>query len=285
VIDEDLGKSGTTAEDRSGFQRLVAEVSLNHVGMVLGVEMSRLARSCRDWYQLLEVCGLFDTLIGDLDGVYDPTHYNDRLLLGLKGTMSEAELHVLKQRMLRYRSMVGKQAKAQRGELGMPVPMGYGRRPSGEVIKDPDEQVQATIALVFDQFERQGTLNGVLQFLVRHHLQLPHRVRGGPRKGELEWHRPNRVTLSNLLHHPMYAGAYVTRSSAHRSRRQQPGRPARADVAQPRSAQCLKGRRPPTSPGRSSSAVFGNWKPTALRARSGRHGPSLLAGLVICGRS
>lgn len=282
VIDEDLGKSGTTAGGRSGFQRLVAEVSLNHVGMVLGVEMSRLARSCRDWYQLLEVCGLFDTLIGDLDGVYDPTHYNDRLLLGLKGTMSEAELHVLKQRML-----VGKQAKAQRGELGMPVPMGYVRRPSGEVIKDPDEQVQATIALVFDQFERQGTLNGVLQFLVRHHLQLPHRVRGGPRKGELEWHRPNRVTLSNLLHHPMYAGAYVYGRRPTDPRRQQPGRPGTGRcVAQP--AQwpvLLKGRRPAyitwAQFERNLQQLEAN---SAQGAGAIRHGPSLLAGLVVCGR-
>lgn len=155
VIDEDLGKSGTTAEGRVGFQRLVAEVSLNHVGIVLGVEMSRLARSCRDWHQLLEVCGLFGTLIGDVDGIYDPMDYNDRLLLGLKGTMSEAELHVLKQRML-----AGKRAKAERGELGMPVPMGYLRRPSGEVVKDPDEQAQATIELIFNQFERQGRSTG-----------------------------------------------------------------------------------------------------------------------------
>lgn len=120
VIDDDLGQSGTTAAGRPGFQRLVAEVGLNHVGLVLGVEMSRLARSCRDWHQLLEICGLFGTPIGDLDGIYDPTDYNDRLLLGLKGTWSEAELHVLKQRM-----MAGKRAKAERGKLGMTVPMGY----------------------------------------------------------------------------------------------------------------------------------------------------------------
>lgn len=181
VIDDDLGKSGSTAEGRLGFQRLVSEVSLNQVGIVLGIEMSRLARSCRDWYQLLEVCGLFGTLIGDLDGIYDPSDYNDRLLLGLKGTMSEAELHVLKQRML-----AGKRAKAERGELGMPVPMGYSRRPSGEVIKDPDEQVQNTVALIFAQFERQGTINGVLKYLVAQRIELPHRIRSGSGKGDLE---------------------------------------------------------------------------------------------------
>ena len=145
TIDDDLGRSGSTIEGRLGFQRLVAEVGLGHVGLVLGVEMSRLARSCRDWHQLLEICALFDTLIADVDGVYDPANYNDRLLLGLKGTMSEAELHILKARML-----AGRNAKARRGELGKPLPMGYLRRPSGEVAFDPDEQAQGVIRLVFE---------------------------------------------------------------------------------------------------------------------------------------
>ncbi|MCP4042629.1 MAG: recombinase family protein, partial [Gammaproteobacteria bacterium] len=204
VIDDDLGCSGATAEGRLGFQRLVAEVGLDHVGIVLGLEMSRLARSSRDWYQLLEVCAIFTTLIGDVDGIYDPTQYNDRLLLGLKGTMSEAELHILKQRMLE-----GKRAKARRGELGIRPPMGYVRHPSGGFIKDPDEQAQAVIALVFEIFERRGTIHAVLRHLVEHDILMPCRVVVGPTKGELEWHRPNRVSLSNLLHHPAYAGAYV----------------------------------------------------------------------------
>ncbi len=128
----DLGRSGAIRDGRLDFQRLVAEVGLGNVGLVLGIEMSRLARSCRDWHQLLEICALFDTLIADANGVYDPAHYNDRLLLGLKGTMSEAELHILKARML-----AGRKAKAGRGQLGKPVPMGYVRRPSGEVAFDP----------------------------------------------------------------------------------------------------------------------------------------------------
>jgi DNA invertase Pin-like site-specific DNA recombinase len=119
VIDDDLGRSGASVEGRVGFQRLVAEVGLGNVGLVLGIEMSRLARSCRDWHQLLEICALFDTLIADADGVYDPANYNDRLLLGLKGTMSEAELHILKERML-----AGRKAKAGRGELGKSAPTG-----------------------------------------------------------------------------------------------------------------------------------------------------------------
>lgn len=282
VIDDDLGKSGTTAAGRPGFQRLVAEVSLNHVGLVLGVEMSRLARSCRDWHQLLEVCGLFGTLLGDLDGLYDPSHYNDRLLLGLKGTMSEAELHVLKQRML-----AGKRAKAERGELGMPVPMGYVRRPSGEVIKDPDEQTQETIALIFAQFERRGTLNGVLQYLVQNGIQLPQRVRSGPRQGDLEWHRPNRATLSNLLHNPIYAGAYVYGRRPLDPRRQQPGRPATGKrVAQPGQWPVLLKERLPAY---ISWAQFErNLRQLEANSAQGmgaiRHGPALLSGLVICGR-
>ena len=126
IIDDDLGISGASSEGRAGFRRLVSEVSLNHVGLILGVEMSRLARSSKDWHQLLEICAIFGTLISDLDGVYDPSQYNDRLLLGLKGTMSEAELHILKQRMHQ-----GKLGKARRGELAFPVPTGYVRRPSG----------------------------------------------------------------------------------------------------------------------------------------------------------
>jgi DNA invertase Pin-like site-specific DNA recombinase len=219
VIDDDLGRSGASAEGRPGFQRLVAKVGLDHVGIILGVEISRLARSCRDWHQLLEVCAVFGTLISDLDGIYDPSHYNDRLLLGLKGTMSEAELHVLKQRMLE-----GKLAKARRGELGMRVAMGYVRRPSGETIKDPDEQVQSVIGIIFDQFEARGTIDGVLCYLVDHGLRLPVRVASGENKGDLEWHRPNRVSISNLLHNPLYAGAYVYGRRPTDPRRKIPGR-------------------------------------------------------------
>src|ERR1700709_550834 len=149
VVDDERGHSGASIEGRLGFQRLVAEVGLGNVGLVLGIEMSRLARSNRDWHQLLEICSLFDTLIADCDGVYDASNFNDRLLLGLKGTMSEAELHILKARMLE-----GRRSKARRGELGKPLPMGYLRRPSGEVALDPDEQAQGTIRLVFELFQR-----------------------------------------------------------------------------------------------------------------------------------
>jgi DNA invertase Pin-like site-specific DNA recombinase len=151
VIDDDLGKSGSSAAGRVGFQRLVTEITMGHVGLVLGIEMSRLARSGADWYQLLELCALSGALLADADGIYDPVDYNDRLLLGLKGTMSEAELHLLKQRML-----AGKQAKARRGELAIALPTGYVRRPSGEAALDPDEQAQTVVGLVFAKFVELG---------------------------------------------------------------------------------------------------------------------------------
>jgi DNA invertase Pin-like site-specific DNA recombinase len=282
VIDEDLGKSANSVAGRSGFQRLVAEVSLAHVGIIFGLEMSRLARSNRDWHHLLEVCALFGTLIGDLDGIYDPTDYNDRLLLGLKGAMSEAELHVLKQRMV-----AGKRAKAERGELGMPVPMGYVRRPSGEVVKDPDEQAQAVIELIFDQFARVGTIHAVLRYLVQHQIRVPQRVRFGPSKGELVWHRPNRTTLSNLLHHPIYAGAYTYGRRPTDPKRKQPGRPSTGRlVAKPEEWQVLL---PDRLPAYISWEQFErNRRQLEANTQAGlgviRYGPSLLSGLVVCGR-
>ena len=220
VIDDDLGRSAASALNRPGFQRLVAEVGLGHVGLVLGIEVSRLARSCRDWHQLLEMCALFDTLIGDADGIYDPSTYNDRLLLGLKGTLSEAELHILKARMHE-----GRRAKAARGELVLGLPRGYVLKPSGEVALDPDEGVQQVIRLVFAVFERRRSVSGVLRYLVDHDIQLPDRIRTGPNKGDVRWNRPNRATLSDMLRHPAYAGAYVYGRRHHDGRLRVPGQP------------------------------------------------------------
>jgi DNA invertase Pin-like site-specific DNA recombinase len=284
VIDDDLGKSGASADGRPGFQRLVTEVSLDHVGIILGVEMSRLARSGKDWHQLLELCALFRTLIADLDGVYDPAEYNDRLLLGLKGTMSEAELHILKQRMYQ-----GRLAKARRGELAIPVPTGYVRRPSGEVAFDPDEQVQAVVRLIFRQFEALGTLNAVLQYLVRHEIQLGIRVRVGPSTGDLEWHRPNRMTLQNLLRNPIYAGAYAYGRRQVDPRHQRPGRPSTGRrMIDPSAWLVLLPDRLP---------AYISWEQyernlARLRANQARAdaigavrgGPALLTGLVVCAR-
>jgi DNA invertase Pin-like site-specific DNA recombinase len=282
VIAEDLGRSGSTAEGRPGFQRLVAEVGLDHVGLVLGIEISRLARSSRDWYRLLEVCALFSTLIADADGLYDPTTYNDRLLLGLKGTMSEAELPILKQRMLE-----GKRAKARRGELALRLPMGYVRQRSGEVIQDPDEQARGVIETAFEQFERRGTLNGVLRHLVERDLRLPYRLPGGPRKGEIDWRRPARMTLSNLLRNPAYAGAYVYGRRPTDPRRQKPGRRSSGrTVARPEQWEVLIKDRFPAyitwaQYERNLHQLQTN---TAQGGGSVRQGPALLSGLLICGR-
>jgi DNA invertase Pin-like site-specific DNA recombinase len=282
VIDEDQGRSGASADARPGFQRLVSEVGLDHVGIVLGLEISRLARSSRDWYQLLEVCGLFGTLIGDADGIYDPRTYNDRLLLGLKGTMSEAELHILKQRMLE-----GKRAKARRGELHLLLPRGYVRTPGGEVVKDPDEQARAVIETVFVQFARCGTINGVLRHLVEQHLQLPDRIRSGPRTGELDWRRPNRATLSNLLRNPIYAGAYAYGRRPTDPRRRRPGRPSTGrTVAAPEHWEVLL---------KDHLPAYISWEQyqhnqrrlLANTAQAGgvvRQGPSLLSGRLVCAR-
>lgn len=279
VIDDDLGRSGATTANRPGFQRLMTEVGLGHVGLVLGVEMSRLARSCRDWHQLLEICALFDTLIADTDGVYDAGDFNDRLLLGLKGTISEAELHVLKTRMLE-----GRRAKAQRGELFFNLPRGYVRSRAGEIVFDSDEQVQATIRLVFDTFERRRTINGVLAHLVAHDIQLPRRVRAGAAKGELEWHPPNRFTLSEMLQSPLYAGAYAYGRRSVDPRRPKPGRPGTGQKAgEP--AVLIKNHWPAYI---SWETYERNLEQVAANrsAERGipRGGPALLAGLIVCGR-
>jgi DNA invertase Pin-like site-specific DNA recombinase len=204
VIDDDQGISGSAVENRPGFQRLLAEVSLGHVGIVFGREMSRLSRSCKDWHQLLELCALFQVLIADADGVYDPTEPSDRLLLGLRGMMSEAELHVLKSRMHQ-----GKLNKARRGELFTCVPIGYVRSPDGGIALDPDEQVRSVVALVFAKYAELGSLTKAHAYLVANNIQLGLRVYKGPGKGRLVWQRPRRSSLYEMLRHPFYAGAYA----------------------------------------------------------------------------
>jgi DNA invertase Pin-like site-specific DNA recombinase len=219
VIDDDLGQSGTSAADRAGFQRLLAEVGLDHVGLILGSEMSRLARSCKDWYHLLELAAVFGVLIVDQDGLYDPSEYNDRLLLGLAGIMSEAELHVLRSRLLR-----GQRNKAERGELFSHPPVGYIRLPSGELDIDPDQQVQGVVRLIFEKFAELGSVRQVLLYLDRHAIRLPIRPLYGPDRGRLQWRIPIPATVYNILRHPLYAGAYCYGRSYIDPRRKIPGR-------------------------------------------------------------
>ena len=204
VIDNDQGHSGASAVDREGFQKLVAEVSVGHAGLVIGLEVSRLARKNSDWYRLLEICALTDTLILDEDGLYDPAHFNDRLLLGLKGTMSEAELHVMQARM-----RGGLLNKAQRGELQLPLPVGFLYDIQGQVILDPDQQVQKTMQILFQSFRRLGSAGAVVKAFRDAKLLFPHRPRGGPQDGELLWVKLGITQVLFVLHNPRYAGAFV----------------------------------------------------------------------------
>ncbi len=284
TIDDDLGKSGQSIEGRPGFQRLLAEVALDHVGLILGLEMSRLARCCKDWQQLLELCGRYRVLLADADGIYDPTDYSDRLLLGLHGVMNEAELHVLKQRMYQ-----GKLNKARRGELFGTPPIGYLRLATGDWVLDPDEQVQAVVRLIFDQFDREATLHGLLRYLVHHQIRIPVRVAGGPNKGQLEWRRPNRATLSNLLRHPSYAGAYRFGHRPTDPRKKQPGRPNTGKLIR-RPEECLVLLRDRVPAYISWERFEANQE--RLKANRNlpntpgapRQGLAVLAGLVRCGR-
>ena len=204
VIDSDLGLSGQGSAYRDGFQELVAEVSLGHVGIIFGYEVSRLARNNRDWYHLLDLAAVFATLIADADGIYDPRLYNDRLLLGLKGTMSEAELHLLQMCM-----EAGRMNQVKRGEYRQPLPSGLVRLPDGTVVKDPDLQVQRVIELIFAKFVEVGSCRQLLRFLKEENILLPRRHCAGHHAGDLLWKPPNDAALHSILHNPAYAGAFA----------------------------------------------------------------------------
>src|SRR5436309_2376723 len=202
VIDEDLGLSGSGAVARSGFARLTAEVALGHVGLVLGLEVSRLARNNADWYRLIDLCGLSNTLIGDADGIYHPALFNDRLLLGLKGTMSEAELHILRARL-----NGGIRNKAARGELrrGLPVGLVWGNT-DGEVRLDPDEAVTTAIRTVFERFTELGSVRRVWLWFRSEELVFPfRRIPGEP----IRWVKPTYLSIHHVLSNPVYAGVYT----------------------------------------------------------------------------
>ncbi len=205
VIDVDQGQSGASATDRAGFQRLVADVSLGKAGIVLGLECSRLARNNADWHRLLELCSLSRTLICDEDGLYDPGQVNDRLLLGLKGTISEAELH-----FIRARLQGGLLAKAARGELRVRLPVGLAYdQLAGNVTLDPDAEVRAAITHLFDAFEQTGSAHAVVKQFAAERLKFPGRhAPGGPHAGETYWKALRHDLVLFTLHNPRYAGAY-----------------------------------------------------------------------------
>jgi DNA invertase Pin-like site-specific DNA recombinase len=204
VIDQDLGHSGASMADRLGFQRLVAEVGLGRVGLVLGLEVSRLARNSSDWHRLLEICALTQTLILDEDGLYDPATFNDRLLLGLKGTLSEAELYVIRARL-----QGGIVSKARRGVLKLPLPIGLCYTDDERIVLDPHLQVQATIRAVFAIFTQTGSACATVRQFRQQQLAFPHRLRSGGHQGAVVWGTLQHHDVLRLLHHPAYAGAYV----------------------------------------------------------------------------
>jgi DNA invertase Pin-like site-specific DNA recombinase len=284
IVDADQARTGQTVEGRPGLQYILAELSLDHVGILFGQDASRLARHDPDWVPMVRSCGLFQALLGDYDGLYDPTDFNDRLLLGLKGIMSEAELHFLRMRMHE-----GRLNKARRGELFNHPSIGYLRVPGGGLAIDPDEQVQEVVRVVFDQFDRQASLHGLLRYLVHHGIRLPVRPHYGPNRGKLEWRRPNRETLQNMLHHPVYAGYYRHGHRATDPRRKVPGRPGTGrTINKPADCMILLENRCPAyiTPER----FWANQERLAANrsrkeaAGAVRGGPSLLAGILRCGR-
>ncbi len=203
VIDSDLGRSGASAADREGFQLLVTEASMGRAGLVMGLEVSRLARNSADWHRLLEICALTETLIMDEDGVYEPTEFNDRLLLGLKGTMSEAELY-----QLRARLIGGMMNKARRGELRVRLPAGLAYTAEGKVVLNPDKQVQESHNLLFETFRRVGSAHRTVRVFHEQELKFPMRMHSGPSKGEIVWRELTVSRVNEVLHNPRYAGAY-----------------------------------------------------------------------------
>jgi hypothetical protein len=228
------------------------------------------------------VCALFQTLLADQDGVYDPTDSNDRLLLGLKGAMSEAELHLLRNR--RHDGLLN---KARKGEVYNHPPIGYVKGPTGAFVLDPDEQVQGVVRLVFEQFERQGTVCGLLRYLVQHGIRIPVRPHTGPERGQLQWHRPNRVTLQSLLHHPTYAGFYRWGHRSVDPRKKVPGRPQSGRTLRP-PQECLV-LLPDHCPAYIRPEQFWANQRRLEQNRAGslgapRQGPALLSGLLVCGR-
>ncbi len=283
VVDSDQGQSGATA-DRIGFQKLVSEVGLGHAGLVMGLEVSRLARNSADWHRLLEICALTDTLILDEDGLYNPAHFNDRLLLGLKGTMSEAELHVLRARL-----QGGLLNKARRGELNIPLPIGFVYDDQSRVVLDPDVQVQEAIRTLFATFPRVGSALGTAKAFRKEKILFPHRtpVRGPRNKTPVVWKDLAVDTVLRLLHNPRYAGIYCYGKT--RQYRTPQGR----YVCQNRPAEEWCAWIPDAHEGYISQQEYEeNRRRLAENARAigadrrspPREGPALLQGLVVCGK-
>jgi DNA invertase Pin-like site-specific DNA recombinase len=284
IVDIDQGHSGASIADREGFQRLIAEVSLGHAGIVLGLECSRLARNSADWHRLLEICALAGTLICDEDGLYDPQDFNDRMLLGMKGQLSEAELHFLRSRM-----RGGILAKARRGDLVIPLPVGLVYDASDHVVLDPDQAVRQAVTHLFATFAATGSAHAVVKAFTDQGLRYPRRHRKGPRKGELDWAPLTHTAVLRALHNPRYAGAFFF--GRHRDLPGPDGKP-RTSAVDARSDWIAF--IPNAHPGYITLAAF-DANQTRLAESAAAHGadrtrgparegPALLQGLIICGR-
>jgi DNA invertase Pin-like site-specific DNA recombinase len=284
VIDEDLGISGSGLSDRSGFARLAAEVALGHAGLVLGLEVSRLARNNVDWYRLLDLCGVTDTVIGDTDGLYHPGSFNDRLLLGLKGTMSEAELHVLRARL-----EGGIRNKAARGELRKALPVGlvWGEE-EGEILLDPDEAVRGAIQTIFDRFAELGSVRQVWLWMRREAVQFPMRRFA---HGEIEWTTPTYHQIHSVLESPVYAGAYAFGKTRRERYVDEHGQTRQRMRRLPQAEWPVliwdhhRGYIDKATFDRNRERIAGNTRPRAHQAGGAvREGAALLQGIAVCGR-
>ena len=282
VIDIDQGQSGASAADREGFQQLVAEVSLGRAGIVLGLECSRLARNSADWHQLLELCGMTGTLICDEDGLYDPRTFNDRLLLGMKGQMSEAELH-----FIRARLRGGIVSKARRGELITPLPVGLDYDAAGHVVLDPDAAVRGAVAHLFATFEATGSATACVKAFSTAGLSFPWRHRAGPRKGEIDWKPLAHHVVLRILHNPRYAGAFTF--GRHRDITLPGGKLSRTVLPREEWISFIPGAHPgyltleQYDANRARLAANAAAHGRDRTAGPPREGPALLQGIIICG--
>jgi DNA invertase Pin-like site-specific DNA recombinase len=284
VIDDDLGLSGTSSTVRYGFQRLVAAISLGEVGIVLVTEVSRLSRLDSDWHRVIELCAVFGTLIADEDGLYDPSDPNDRLVLGLKGTLFSAELHIIRARM-----RGGLLNKARRGALAQRLPVGYRRLPDGSVVHDPDEQVRTTLQTLFEQFVLLQTARGVQRYFFAHQLRIPRLEQTGLQAGQVIWVRPTYQMIHHVLTNPAYAGSFVY---GRRVQQAQPGDPPHLrshrrpleewDIVVPNVYPPYVSEAQYTANREMLQANQYNF--VKRRRGAPRDGPGLLAGLVVCGR-
>lgn len=288
VVDEDQGRSARHTAGRDAFQKLAADVGLHKVGIIVGYEVSRLSRNCADWYRLLELCAVFDTLLADADGVYNPRDFNDRLLLGLKGSLAEAELH-----SIRLRLDAGRLSKARRAELVQHLPTGLLRDADGVPRFDPDRSVRDRIRFVFDKFRELGSAQKVLRFMAAHGLKLPRRQTSGLYAGRVLWKEPNSAMLLSLLKNPAYAGAFAYGQRIADPSQQVPGRPATGKIRQPpdRWLVLVKDVYPAyitwEEHERIRATIEENRQKMAerlTRKQAIRRGAALLTGLVRCGR-